>query len=175
MSHDSPRNEPFARPHQLTAFQFVRLAPCQQPHRAKAEVLVGGLELARVEAGLGREAVTQAGVTSASDIAVAVPSMRTRSRVGPRATRTLPVAIRLRLVGLDAGVEITSAPLSHKNDNGIMYGVPPSAVATHASTSCSSRSSESCLRCSGVRGGAVIDAPYRKRPGPDCGSPVGSR
>ena len=42
---------------------------------------------------------TSAG-SSAAGIGWAVPSIRTRSRVGPMPTRTLPVAWRLRLVGM---------------------------------------------------------------------------
>ena len=38
--------------------------------------------------------------------------------MGPMPSRTLPVARRLRLVGLVAGVEISTVAPSHRNDSG---------------------------------------------------------
>ena len=77
---------------------------------AEVEVVA---ELARVKASLGREGVANLVWEVNRRQGGAVPSMRTRSRVGPMPRPTLPVACRLQLVGREEGVATSKVVPSH--------------------------------------------------------------
>ena len=53
----SVRDDLLSSAHELVVLEFVGFAPSLQPLRVNAEVEVGGSELARIEAGFGREGV----------------------------------------------------------------------------------------------------------------------
>jgi O-acetylserine/cysteine efflux transporter len=153
-------NDPVSAAHEVAADQLVGLAPRLEPLRADAEVGVAIGELTRVEAGLDREGVACPGRNvGRRGHRVHGPLDRTRSRVGSMPSRTLPVARRLRLVGLTAGIAISTVAPSHRNNSSTMCGIPlpGSAMATHASVSFSSRRSVglALLRGPGAGGGTV--------------------